>query len=516
MSYNRRLQASQAKLSLGSSVLQQYDYGYGEFNTSTGAVDTSKNNGQIAKITSTIGTSTQWLQGFQYDELGRLKNVAEYQSGSMSSQTYSQGYTFDRYGNRFQSANSTLGLPAVSSSEINAATNRFINSGSTPTTYDAAGNITTDTKFRGMNYSYDANGRMTFAETANHGTQQTSTYDAAGQRVKTSVTVNKTATTRTMVYDIFGQDVADYSGSSGTTLERENIYRGEQLLATYEAGSSALKYVLTDIQGSTRAIMNNSGSSSSVIARHDYLPFGEEISSGIGLRTSTQGYGATDTNRQKYALTERDDATGLDHTWWRKYEDLSGRWTSPDPYNGSMRIGKPQSFNRFAYVRSDPVNLVDPSGLDGDPDICPECIIRTFTWAPYDRLMGTDFGRDPGLRMRRIIDSQEPDRTVAGNPLIQIPRRVPLTWRQQQLINCLHNAHDWLEKQTQADVDKYVDNFISPEALAVHSIIAVTGGLVPDLIITGAASGAVGVGRQLGRWDAYNRLKSNCHSQWGP
>jgi len=68
--------------------------------------------------------------------------------------------------------------------------------------------------------------------------------------------------------------------------------------------------------------MNNNGSSSAIIARHDYLPFGEEIGAGLGLRTTSQGYGATDTNRQKYGLTERDDATGLDHTWWRKYENL--------------------------------------------------------------------------------------------------------------------------------------------------------------------------------------------------
>ncbi len=124
-----------------------------------------------------------------------------------------------------------------------------------------------------------------------------------------------------------------------------------------------IKYVLSDIQGSTRAVMSNNGSSSAVIARHDYLPFGEELFSGIGLRSSSQGYGATDTNRQKYGLTERDDATGLDHTWWRKYENLSGRWTSPDPYNGSASIADPQSLNRFSYTQNDPVNFIDPSGL---------------------------------------------------------------------------------------------------------------------------------------------------------
>jgi RHS repeat-associated protein len=270
---------------------------------------------------------------------------------------------------------------------IDRATNRFINSGSTPTTYDEAGNITTDTKFRGMNFSYDANGRMTFAETTAHANQQTSVYDCAGQRVQTTVN----SATRTMVYDIFGQNVADYTGTSGGTLERESIYRGGQLLATYEAGSSALKYVLTDVQGSTRALMNNSGGSSTVIARHDYLPFGEEISSGTGLRTSGQGYGAADTNRWKYGLTERDDTTGLDHTWWRKYENLSGRWTSPDPYNGSMAIANPQSFNKYSYTQNDPVNFVDPSGLES----ALTCLVDGMPWdcGASFALVGMGFAR---------------------------------------------------------------------------------------------------------------------------
>ena len=358
MTYNRRLQPSQAKLTLSSTVQQQYDYSYGEFNTSSGNVDTSKNNGQLGKVLGTIGSTAQWNQGFTYDELGRLSNVAEHQGSTMTTQTYAQAYGYDRYGNRNQSANTTLGLPAVASTDYSSSTNRF---GSSLATYDSAGNITTDSKFRGMSYSYDANGRMVSASQT--GLSESSTYDAAGQRVQTSVTTGST-TYRTMVYDIFGQDVADYSGSTGATLERENIYRGGQLLATYESASSAWKYVLVDTQGSARAVMNNSGSSSSVIARHDYLPFGEEISSGIGLRTSGQGYSATDTNLHRYALTERDDATGLDHTLWRKYENQSGRWTSPDPLNSSATIADPQSFNRYPYTQSDPVNLVDPTGLD--------------------------------------------------------------------------------------------------------------------------------------------------------
>jgi RHS repeat-associated protein len=60
---------------------------------------------------------------------------------------------------------------------------------------------------------------------------------------------------------------------------------------------------------------------------------------------------------------EKDDASGMAHTLWRKYDSSSGRWTTPDPYGGSMTLSDPQSFNRYTYVNNDPVNLTDPSGL---------------------------------------------------------------------------------------------------------------------------------------------------------
>jgi RHS repeat-associated protein len=110
--------------------------------------------------------------------------------------------------------------------------------------------------------------------------------------------------------------------------------------------------------------MNNNGSSSAIISRQDFLPFGEQIWSGVGLRTSSQAYASTNAIRQKYGLTQRDEATGLDHASWRKYESLGGRWTSPDPLHG--RITAPQSFNAYAYVGNDPVNFVDPPSLEGD------------------------------------------------------------------------------------------------------------------------------------------------------
>lgn len=113
--------------------------------------------------------------------------------------------------------------------------------------------------------------------------------------------------------------------------------------------------------------MNAAGA---VTSRYDYLPFGEELGAGTGapgsptgMRTAAQGYSAADNVRQRYAETRLDDATGLDHTLWRKLESKSGRWTTPDPYGKSLTPPNPQSFNRYSYAANDPVNFVDPSGL---------------------------------------------------------------------------------------------------------------------------------------------------------
>ncbi|SRR6266536_941439 len=79
--------------------------------------------------------------------------------------------------------------------------------------------------------------------------------------------LNLTNSTRTMVYDIFGQDVADYTGSSGSSLERENIYRGGQLVATQEfnrvnfalAANGGVASASSELSGSFPASGTNNG-----------------------------------------------------------------------------------------------------------------------------------------------------------------------------------------------------------------------------------------------------------------
>jgi RHS repeat-associated protein len=319
-----------------------YDYNYGQLNSS-GSIIAGSNNGQLATIESHIGANKQWTKKFSYDAIGRLSKEEEYR-GDNSALVYRNQYDYDRFGNlyRKQSNNAnSLSANWIEETDISKATNRF----TTGTQYDNAGNVVQDTKFRNSNFSYDANGRMyKTTRTDNIPNQASSVYDASGMRVAQQVDDVWTF----FIYDAFGKMVAEYGGLQGTD----------------EGG---VKYLLSDWQGSTRAITGNTGV---VQARMDYTAFGEEISSGVGQRTTQQGFGASNNFRNKYALTERDQATGLDHTWFRKNESRAGRWTSPDPYNGSMSLGNPQSFNRYSYVENQPTNFVDPSGLLMSPGVC--------------------------------------------------------------------------------------------------------------------------------------------------
>src|SRR5262249_5740917 len=114
MIYNRELQASEIKLkqSANGAELQRFNYSYGVVNQASGSVDTTKNNGQIGRIEGYINGAKQWDQRFSYDSLSRLSTAAEYR-GDNGQQTWQTQYTFDRYGNRFQSGIGNSGVGYV-------------------------------------------------------------------------------------------------------------------------------------------------------------------------------------------------------------------------------------------------------------------------------------------------------------------------------------------------------------------------------------------------------------------
>ncbi len=67
---------------------------------------------------------------------------------------------------------------------------------------------------------------------------------------------------------------------------------------------------------------------------------------------------------------------------------------TPDAYTNSGRLGDPQSWNRYAYTRGDPVNRADPGGTDDcDADFC----VDVWSWGDpfdgfWDSMSGPSYG----------------------------------------------------------------------------------------------------------------------------
>ncbi len=197
--------------------------------------------------------------------------------------------------------------------------------------YDLAGNMTQDGS--GLTYTFDAENRITSAAGVNYA------YDGSGLRVKKS---NGTLYWRSIAGDALAE--ADLSGN---TISEYVFFAGRRV-ARLDASANVF-YYFPDPLGNTRTITDATGH---VCYDADFTPYGQEINH---TNSCPQNY--------KFTGYERDPETGNDYAFARYYNPRLGRFMTPDPLGGGN--DDPQSLNRYAYVRNDPMNLVDPSGLCG-------------------------------------------------------------------------------------------------------------------------------------------------------
>ena len=200
--------------------------------------------------------------------------------------------------------------------------------------YDPSGNLTADPTTGANAILYDAESRQT---SYTKSTTTTYGYDGQGRRVTKTVAGSSTV----FVYNVAGQLITEYGGSPA---------------------NGGVSYLTTDHLGSTRVVTDKN---QAVVARHDYLAFGEEIPAGIGNRTAGGGYVTTDDTTQRFAQKERDSESGLDYFGARYYASAQGRFTSYDPiFLTALRAVDPQRLNLYAYARNNPLKFVDPNGTD--------------------------------------------------------------------------------------------------------------------------------------------------------
>ena len=137
-------------------------------------------------------------------------------------------------------------------------------------------------------------------------------------------------------------------GCSGVSTCQITMSNAKVVMAMFSKPASGftVSYYHTDRTGSVRAMTDATGAL--VGPRHDYAPFGEDTQPLTG-------------NPMRFGGKELDAETGLHHFPGREYRNTWGRFTQVDVVSGSA--SDPQSWNRYAYARNNPLKFTDPTGL---------------------------------------------------------------------------------------------------------------------------------------------------------
>ena len=138
--------------------------------------------------------------------------------------------------------------------------------------------------------------------------------------------------------------VAELDGS-GQVVSRF-VYGTSGHVPTYMLKDGVTYALLSDVRGSVRRVVEVS--TGAVVQELEYSPFGRVL---VDTNPGFQPFG--------YAGGLYDVDTGLVRFGARDYDGGTGRWTAKDPIGFSGGDA-----NLYGYVLADPVNGVDPSGLD--------------------------------------------------------------------------------------------------------------------------------------------------------
>jgi len=343
-----RSQLASLSYAKGAQTLFSLNYWYQQDSTNCPNGNNLGNNNQIQCVTD--GVDSGRTTSYGYDAVGRLSTAVT--NGSMGFPKWGLSWSYDRYANRLcQTLTAGSGYQGCLS---------FANPGGAQTNhpdgwcFDASGNLLAKSGTcppPAPNFVYDGENRMV----ADPAAGATYVYDGNGTRVQKCLPNCASPTSSTVFIFSGSQDIAEYdNGAAPASPSREFIYAdsipGTGLLASITGGSSSKTTYFHDDHLDWRISTDGTPGSPTygqVSGQQGHYPFGESWYSSNG-------------NQFVFTSYQRDSESGLDYAMARYYDSTAARFCSADPLGG--QLDDPQTWNRYAYVRNDPINLTDPSG----------------------------------------------------------------------------------------------------------------------------------------------------------
>jgi len=336
----------------------------------------------LANLASPIAKS------FTYDNLSRLKledaaPVPSYPAAVTSDRTF----TYDLNGNWLSRlVVPPSGGPGTTTAYTPNADNEYTAIDATTPVYDANGNLTDlpatpDTR----HFVYDWANRLVEVW---DGAQLTAayTYDALNRRV------TKTVGSVTTRYVHSGAQVIEEYEGSATTPARAYVYGPGTDNPVLLDDGTATYYYLVDRQHSVLGLTTATGA---IVESCTYTAFGQRQlfdSNGAPLADSTfhSPFG--------YTGQQFDPETGLWYYRNRMYSAELGRFLQRDP------AGYVDGLNLYAYVRNNPLTLVDPSGLSPRySGLTYQELVAGIQWSN-----GSDYEKQYGISPYAALYGQQP------------------------------------------------------------------------------------------------------------
>jgi RHS repeat-associated protein len=269
---------------------------------------------------------------YRYDALRRLDQVK-------IDGVVDEEFTYDANGNRLTYFKQGVGTVSATYDDQD----RLLTYGTFVFTYTANGEMETKTNTATSEtwlFQYDALGNLVSVGLPN-GDLVEYLVDGMGRRVgkkKNGVLLKQ------WIYRDALKPVAELDGAGN--LVSEFVYGTKRTVPEYVVRGGATFRVVSDQLGSPLYAVN--------VANSGDVPFGASYT-GFGYATGT----GLDWMPFGFAGGAYDPDTKFVRFGARDYEPVAGRWTSKDP----VRY-RSQELNFFVYALSDPVNSLDPTGLD--------------------------------------------------------------------------------------------------------------------------------------------------------